>query len=184
MSVPPSPPLPDRYAMLGNPVEHSQLTDHPCRCLRGRPARRSPTSRIESPLDGFEATVRRFIADTSPAAIGLAADDGPANGLGAATFAGTGLGPPRGCNITVPFKFQMLSLALRTSAPNVRSWPGAVNTLRFDETSAGVWTGDNTDGAGLVQRHPAATPACPLTGLQVRAVDRRRWCGSRRAGQR
>ena len=50
-----------------------------------------------------------------------------------------------GCNVTLPFKFEAFALAAqRTPRAELA---GACNTLRFD---AGGWTGDNTDGAGLV----------------------------------
>ncbi|MEO6278144.1 shikimate dehydrogenase, partial [Roseateles sp.] len=64
----------------------------------------------------------------------------------------------------VPFKFDAFALAAtRTERAQLA---GAVNTLRFDE---GGWTGDNTDGAGLVndiQRNTGRS----LTGLQVLLV--------------
>ena len=50
-----------------------------------------------------------------------------------------------GCNVTLPFKFEAFALAAeRTPRAELAQ---ACNTLRFD---AGGWTGDNTDGAGLV----------------------------------
>lgn len=51
----------------------------------------------------------------------------------------------RGANVTVPFKEQAHALAARHSARAEAA--GAVNTLIFEQ---GAWTGDNTDGAGLV----------------------------------
>ena len=50
-----------------------------------------------------------------------------------------------GCNVTMPFKFEAFDLAgERTPRAALAR---ACNVLRFD---AGGWTGDNTDGAGLV----------------------------------
>lgn len=124
----------DRYAVVGNPVEHSRSpTIH---ALFAEQTGQTLTyERLLAPLDGFEATLRAFAA---------------AGG--------------RGCNITVPFKFDAFALAaVRTERAQLG---GAVNTLRFDDSG---WVGDNTDGAGLVndiQRNAGR----PLTGLQVLLV--------------
>jgi shikimate dehydrogenase len=91
--------------------------------------------RLLAPLDGFEAALRAFAA------------------------AGA-----KGCNITVPFKFEAFALATTRTDRAARA--GAVNTLRFD---AEGWVGDNTDGAGLVndiQRNAGRS----LAGLQVLLV--------------
>lgn len=117
-------PLPDRYAVLGHPVAHSQSPFIHAEFARqtGEPI---VYGRIESPLDAFAATVGAFIASADPAA---------------------GLGPARGCNITVPFKFQVLPLAKRASERALLAQ--AANVLRFD---ADGWFADNTDGTGLVR---------------------------------
>jgi len=132
-------PLPDRYAVLGHPVAHSQSPFIHAEFAR-QTGEHIAYGRIESPLDGFAATVRSFIASADPAA---------------------GLGPARGCNITVPFKFQVLPLAQRASARAVLAQ--AANVLRFD---ADGWFADNTDGTGLVrdiQQHAGV----PLAGRRV-----------------
>ncbi len=132
-------PLPDRYAVLGHPVAHSQSPFIHAEFAR-QTGEHIAYGRIESPLDGFAATVRSFIASADPAA---------------------GLGPARGCNITVPFKFQVLPLARRASARAVLAQ--AANVLRFD---ADGWFADNTDGTGLVrdiQQHAGV----PLAGQRV-----------------
>ena len=120
----PSDRLPDRYAVLGNPVAHSRSP-----FIHAEFARQTGESvsygRIECPLDGFQASVDAFIASADAAA---------------------GLGPARGCNITVPFKFQAIPLARRAS-PRA-SLAQAANVLRFD---ADGWYADNTDGIGLVR---------------------------------
>ena len=70
----------------------------------------------------------------------------------------------KGCNVTVPFKFDAFALAARRTKR--AQLGGAVNTLRFE---ADGWVGDNTDGAGLVndiQRNARR----PLAGLQVLLV--------------
>ena len=138
MSVDPQ-PLPDRYAVLGHPVAHSQSPFIHAEFAR-QTGEHIAYGRIESPLDGFAATVRSFIASADPAA---------------------GLGPARGCNITVPFKFQVLPLARRASDRAVLAQ--AANVLRFD---ADGWLADNTDGTGLVrdiQQHAGV----PLAGQRV-----------------
>ena len=114
----------DRYAVLGHPVAHSQSP-----FIHGEFARQTGQvlqyGRIDCPLDGFEAALRRFIASADPAA---------------------GLGPARGCNITVPFKFQVLPLA--RIASERATLAQAANVLCLDEQG---WTADNTDGIGLVR---------------------------------
>jgi len=133
---------PDRYAVLGHPVAHSQSPFIHAEFAR-QTGEHIAYGRIESPLDAFEATVRAFIASADAAA---------------------GLGPARGCNITVPFKFQVLPLAARASDRAVLAQ--AANVLRFD---ADGWFADNTDGTGLVrdiQQHAGL----PLAGRRVLLV--------------
>lgn len=127
-------PAPDRYAVVGHPVEHSRSpTIHALFAEQTGQALRY--ERLLAPLDGFEATLRAFAA------------------------AGA-----KGCNVTVPFKFEAFALATRRTER--AELGGAVNTLRFD---ADGWVGDNTDGAGLVNdiQHNAARP---LQGVQVLLV--------------
>jgi shikimate dehydrogenase len=63
----------------------------------------------------------------------------------AETVRGFAAGGGAGCNVTMPFKFDAFALAgEHTSRATLAQ---ACNVLRFD---AGGWTGDNTDGAGLV----------------------------------
>ena len=109
----------DRYVVTGNPVEHSQSP-----FIHAEFARQTGQvldyGRLLCPLDAFAATVQRFAADA------------------------TG-GAARGCNVTVPFKFEAFALAPRHTARATLAQ--ACNTLRFDVDG---WLGDNTDGAGLV----------------------------------
>ena len=116
--------LPDRYAVLGHPVAHSQSP-----FIHAEFARQTGEAmvygRVECAMAGFEAGMRGFIAGC----------DGPA-----------GLGRAGGCNITVPFKFQVLPLAARASQRALLAQ--AANVLRFD---ADGWFADNTDGSGLVR---------------------------------
>ncbi|MGD9833247.1 MAG: shikimate dehydrogenase [Piscinibacter sp.] len=115
--------LPDRYAVAGHPVEHSQSP-----FIHAEFARQTGQSiaygRLLCPLDGFAATVRAFAADRSA-------------------------GTVRGCNVTVPFKFEAFELAARRT-PRAEL-AQAANTLRFDADEAGGWLADNTDGIGLVR---------------------------------
>jgi shikimate dehydrogenase len=106
----------DRYAVLGNPVAHSRS---PFIHARFAAATGEPVEygRVLCPMDGFVATVRAF-----------------------ATAGG------RGCNVTVPFKFEAPALA-RVVSPRA-ALAGAANVLRFDPDG---WFADNTDGVGLVR---------------------------------
>ncbi len=131
--------LPDRYAVLGNPVAHSQSPFIHAEFAR-QTGERIEYGRVECPLDGFEATVRAFIASADAA---------------------RGLGRVGGCNITVPFKFQAIPLAQRTSQRAALAQ--AANVLRFD---ADGWFADNTDGIGLV-RDVQGGAATPLAGRRV-----------------
>jgi len=115
--------FPDRYAVAGNPVEHSQSP-----FIHAEFARQTGQSltygRLLCPLDRFAATVRAFAADASA-------------------------GTARGCNVTVPFKFEAFALAGRRTPRAQRA--EAANTLRFDPQAEGGWLADNTDGVGLVR---------------------------------
>ncbi|MFO1339754.1 MAG: shikimate dehydrogenase [Burkholderiaceae bacterium] len=105
----------DRYAVLGNPVAHSRS---PFIHAAFAAATGQPLryERVLAPLDGFEASLRAFAA---------------AGG--------------KGCNVTVPFKFELPALCRERSARVELAQ--AANTVRFD---ADGWACDNTDGIGLV----------------------------------
>lgn len=105
----------DLYCVMGNPVEHSKSPWIHARFAELTGQALHYDKRL-IPLDGFEAAVRAFIAEGG-----------------------------RGCNITVPFKFEAAALATRTSERALLAQ--ASNTLRFDKVSIFA---DNTDGAGLV----------------------------------
>ena len=115
---------PDRYAVLGHPVAHSQSPFIHAEFAR-QTGQLMHYDRIDCPPDGFEARLRAFIASADPR---------------------SGLGPVRGCNITVPFKFQVLPLARAVSERATLAQ--AANVLCFD---AQGWSADNTDGIGLVR---------------------------------
>lgn len=106
----------DRYAVIGNPVEHSQ-SPFIHACFAEQTGERLSYERLLSPLDGFGALVIEF------------AESGA-----------------KGCNITVPFKFEAYALATAHSAR--ARLARAANLLRFD---AQGWLADNTDGIGLVR---------------------------------
>lgn len=105
----------DRYAVVGHPVAHSRSPAIHA-AFAAATGQTLDYARLLAPLDGFAATVRAFAAEGA-----------------------------RGCNVTVPFKFEAFELCPRHTARAARA--GAANTLRFD---AEGWLADNTDGAGLV----------------------------------
>jgi shikimate dehydrogenase len=115
VAAPTSPPALAQYAVLGNPVAHSQSP-----FIHAEFARQTGEAlsygRVLCPLDAFVDTVRRFQAEGG-----------------------------RGCNITVPFKFEAPALAAHCSPRAALAQ--AANVLRFD---ADGWTADNTDGIGLL----------------------------------
>lgn len=106
----------DRYAVIGHPVAHSRSP-----FIHGAYARATGQAmayaRLDCPIDGFEAVLRAFARSGA-----------------------------RGCNVTLPFKFDTPRLAARCTARALLA--GAANTLRFD---ADGWLADNTDGIGLVR---------------------------------
>jgi len=105
----------DRYAVLGNPVAHSRSP-----AIHGAFAAATGQAmgyeRVLAPLDGFEATLRAFAAKGG-----------------------------KGCNVTVPFKFDAFRLCPRHTERAALAQ--AANVVRFD---AEGWWADNTDGAGLI----------------------------------
>jgi shikimate dehydrogenase len=109
--------------------------------------------RLLCPLDegSFVRAIRAF-ADAPGGSVGEFDVDNSASAVG---------GAARGCNVTVPFKFEAFALgAQRTERAALAQ---AANLLRFDD---GGWLADNTDGAGLVRdiEHNAGVP---LAGARV-----------------
>ena len=106
----------DQYCVLGNPVEHSKSPWIHARFAQLTGQDMAYGKRLV-PLDGFVAGLAAFRAEGG-----------------------------KGCNITVPFKFEAAPLATtRTARARLAQ---ACNTLRFDDE--GTVFADNTDGLGLV----------------------------------
>lgn len=105
----------DHYVVAGNPVEHSQSP-----FIHAEFARQTGQAirygRVLWPLDGFADSVQALAA----------------SGV-------------KGCNITVPFKFEAFRQGRHLS--DRARLAEAANVLRFD---AAGWLADNTDGIGLV----------------------------------
>ena len=105
----------DTYCVMGNPVEHSKSPWIHARFAELTGQQLRYEKRLV-PLGGFAHAVQQFRS---------------AGG--------------KGCNVTVPFKFESPQLATRLT-PRAQL-AQASNTLRFD---GGEILGDNTDGIGLV----------------------------------
>jgi shikimate dehydrogenase len=128
---------PDRYAVLGNPVQHSR-SPRIHALFAAQTAQALDYGRVLCPLDGFGPAVQAFAA-----------------------------GGARGCNVTVPFKFEAAQMAGRVSERARRA--GAANVLGFDGADPARWWADNSDGIGLVRditRHAGVA----LAGARVLLV--------------
>lgn len=121
----------DRYAVIGHPVAHSRSPAIHAR-FAAQTGQTLDYGRVLAPLDGFADTVRACAE-----------------------------GGARGCNVTVPFKFEAWRMAARRS-PRAEL-AEAANTLRFD---ADGWWCDNTDGVGLV-RDITVNAGVALAGRRV-----------------
>ncbi len=106
----------DRYVVAGNPVEHSQSPFIHAEFAR-QTGQVMDYGRLLWPLDGFADSLRALVESGA-----------------------------KGCNITVPFKFEAARIATRLS--EAAALAQAANVLSFD---AEGWRGDNTDGVGLVR---------------------------------
>lgn len=125
---------PARYAVVGNPVAHSR-SPFIHAAFAAATGERLVYERVLAPMDGFEPTLQAFAASGG-----------------------------RGCNVTVPFKFDAARLCVRLGER--ARLAGAANVLRLD---ADGWFGDNTDGIGLVndlQRNAGV----PLAGRRLLLV--------------
>ncbi len=105
----------DIYCVMGNPVEHSRSPWIHARFAELTGEQLQYTRRLV-PLGGFAAAVAAFRSEGG-----------------------------KGCNVTVPFKFDAAPLA--TQLTPRAELAGACNTLRFDGDEVFA---DNTDGVGLV----------------------------------
>ncbi|MFH2134565.1 MAG: shikimate dehydrogenase [Pseudomonadota bacterium] len=105
----------DRYAVIGNPISHSK-SPLIHRLFAEQTGQDISYEAIEAPLDGFAATIERLRAEGY-----------------------------KGCNVTVPFKFEAYEIANERSERALSAQ--AANTLVFDGIHIYA---DNTDGAGLV----------------------------------
>ena len=105
----------DRYFVLGNPIAHSRSPQIHARFAE-LTGQAIDYQRCLVPLDGFAATLAQLIQ----------------NGA-------------RGCNVTVPFKFEAFQAAHTQS--DRAQLARAVNTLVIEN---GTIHADNTDGVGLV----------------------------------
>ncbi|MEY4765305.1 MAG: hypothetical protein RI907_1978 [Pseudomonadota bacterium] len=124
----------DLYAVAGNPVAHSRSPAIHA-AFAAQTGQALRYERLLCPLDGFNAEVLAFAQ-----------------------------GGARGCNVTVPFKFEAFALAgHRTPRAELAQ---ASNTLRFDSTDPATWLADNTDGLGLV-RDIAVNAGVALAGRRV-----------------
>lgn len=130
-----SPLPPDLYCVMGNPVAHSRSPAIHARFAELTGQRLRYERRLIA-LDGFAQGVRDFVAEGG-----------------------------RGCNITVPFKFEAEALAT-TCSDRVRL-SGAANVLSF--ASDGSIYADNTDGLGLVA-DITRNADVPLAGRDVLLV--------------
>lgn len=105
----------DRYCVMGNPVDHSKSPWIHAR-FAALMGETLEYGRRLVPLDGFAAGLRAFRAEGG-----------------------------KGCNVTVPFKFEAAGLVDFRSARAALA--GACNTLRLE--ADGIH-GENTDGIGFV----------------------------------
>jgi shikimate dehydrogenase len=123
---------PDRYAVVGNPVAHSRSPAIHA-LFAAQTGQAVDYGRMLCEMDAFGPAVRAFAASGG-----------------------------KGCNVTVPFKFEAFELGQRRS-PRAEL-AQAANTLRFD--AEGGWLADNTDGIGLV-RDITVNAGVPLKGQRV-----------------
>ena len=121
----------DHYVVAGNPVEHSQSPFIHAEFAR-QTGQVMEYGRVLWPLGSFDASLRALVASGA-----------------------------KGCNITVPFKFDAFRAARRLSPRAALAQ--AANVLSFD---AEGWRGDNTDGVGLV-RDIEYNAGVPLLGQRV-----------------
>ena len=120
----------DIYAVVGNPVEHSQ-SPFIHQSFAAQTSQDLDYERWLVPIDGLKPWIDAQLHASTPNK----------------SF--------KGCNITIPFKFDAFALATELT-PRAKL-AGAINTLHFTH---GECLGDNTDGVGLVRdlQHNAGLP--------------------------
>lgn len=123
-----------RYAVLGHPVSHSQ-SPFIHESFAQQTGQHITYEKLLSPLDAFADTARAFAHQGG-----------------------------KGCNVTVPFKFEAPALATQVTAR--ARLAGAANVLGFAPTG---WWADNTDGIGLV-RDIVQGAGVPVKGRRVLLV--------------
>lgn len=124
----------DLYCVMGNPIDHSRSPWIHARFAEFTGQTLDYGRRLV-PLGGFDAAVAAFRADAG--------------------------GRARGCNVTVPFKFDAARLAQHKSARAALA--GAVNVLSFRDDGI---HGDNSDGIGLVN-DIVGNAGVPLAGREL-----------------
>jgi len=107
----------DKYAVIGNPIAHSK-SPQIHKMFAEQTGQDISYEAILAPLDGFAATVKLLQSEGY-----------------------------KGCNITVPFKFEAFKLSTQLS--HQADIAQSVNTLKLNFDSDVIF-GDNTDGTGLV----------------------------------
>ena len=107
----------DKYAVIGNPIAHSK-SPLIHKMFAEQTGQDISYDAVLAPLDGFAATVARLRQEGY-----------------------------KGCNVTVPFKFEACKLATQLSTQ--ADIAQAVNTLEFN-FDGNIIFGDNTDGTGLI----------------------------------
>jgi len=116
----------DKYAVIGNPIAHSK-SPQIHRMFAKQTGQDIGYDAVLAPLDGFAATVERLRKEGY-----------------------------KGCNVTVPFKFEAYNFVkklLEATPPagmtsQLATNARAVNTLKLDDNFV---EGHNTDGTGLVR---------------------------------
>ena len=108
----------DKYAVIGNPISHSK-SPLIHKLFAEQTGQDISYEAMLAPLDGFAAKIERLRKEGY-----------------------------KGCNVTVPFKFEAFQLATqRTPLADIAQ---AVNTLKFN-FDGDIILGHNTDGTGLVR---------------------------------
>jgi shikimate dehydrogenase len=113
----------DKYAVIGNPIAHSK-SPQIHKMFAEQTGQDISYEAILAPLDGFAATVERLRKEGF-----------------------------KGCNVTVPFKFEASNLVSEISKEALDAFDAghkaeAINTIIFRD---GKIIGHNTDGIGLVR---------------------------------